>query len=707
MHKQRQRGQGAAVATINIAEIKRFLPVSVLRTCLRSARDSVAAQHGQLFLWAPVALGVGIAVHFALPWQHQRLLAIIILVGLALAAAMLKRLPQKFAVIAAASLVALGVLLAGWREGQVAAPRLTRDITVTLEARVVDVTTRHLLLQPLGADRMLPSMDRIRLKLPATPSKLEPGQRLRLRARLAVVQSSVSPQGYDFARVAWFQRIGATGRMLGEPLVIGNDPPNTVAAWFDRARERAARRFQAQMPGEAGAVAGALIVGERNSLTEETTSAMRVSGLAHLLSVSGFHLVMVAGALFMGTRHLMALWPWLVLHAPAKVIAALVAIGGSMAYTLLTGAAYPTLRSMIAITLIMLGVMLGRTAISLRLMAAVGVLLLLYRPEALLDVSFQLSFTGVAALVAFFDAKPVRDWLTPQEHEGWVRRVLRSLASTLLATFIAELALAPIAVAHFNQLGIYGLLANVIGVPVTGFILMPLGFLSLALQPLGLDTLVNPVFGFVLENFIGFARWIATLPHAQIRIPEIGGASFAALMCGLVVLILVRGFMKWVSVPFVITGLILAILAKSPDVRIAPDGKTIAVRTATGDLIFPNLRGGKFARTSWLEDEAAAADAATAWDTLQDTSCREDICTVRLGSSGRLLAVLPRTAQPSKCPVADVLIDLRKVRSRYCTATLYVDRRWLWDHGAAELYIQSDKINIKTYAATVGDHAWR
>jgi hypothetical protein len=69
--------------------------------------------------------------------------------------------------------------------------------------------------------------------------------------------------------------------------------------------------------------------------------------------------------------------------------------------------------------------------------------------------------------------------------------------------------------------------------------------------------------------------------------------------------------------------------------------------------------------------------------------------------------VLPRTAQPSKCPVADVLIDLRKVRSRYCTATLYVDRRWLWDHGAAELYIQSDKINIKTYAATVGDHAWR
>jgi competence protein ComEC len=707
MHKQRQRGHGAGVKAINTLEIMRFSPSLMLSRTAMAVRGAVAAQHGQLFLWVPVALAIGIALHFALPWHHQRQWLLVLLIGIAILVSVLQRVPQKFALMAAVSLVALGLLLAGWREGQVAAPRLTRDVTVTLEVRVIDVTTRHLLVAPLAADRALPPLQRIRLKLPATPTRFEPGQRLRLRARLAVVQSGVSPQGYDFARVAWFQQIGATGRILGTVEVLASEAPHSFSGWFDRARERAARRFQAQIPGEAGAVAGALIVGERNSLSEETTQDMRISGLAHLLSVSGFHLVMVAGALFMGTRHLMALWPWLALHAPTKAIAAVLSVGGALVYTLLTGAAYPTLRSMIAISIVMLGVVLGRTAISLRLMAAVGFVLLLFRPEALLDVSFQLSFTGVAALIAFFEAKRVRAWLSPKADEGWLFRLMRSTGSTLLATFVAELALAPIAVAHFNQLGVYGLLANVIGVPVTGFILMPLGFLCLVLQPFGLDTLVNPLFGAALEYFILFAKWIAHLPHAQIRIPEMGGPAFASFMFGLVVLILARGRLKWACVPFGAAGFALALLVPSPDVRIAPDGKTIGVRTAAGDLVFPNLRAGKFARTSWLEDEATAADDGQAWDAVAEPACRDSVCRVRLGTTGRLLAVLPRAAEPEKCPDVDVLIDLRAIRYSSCTAPLYLDRRWLWDHGATELYFESDKIKIKTYAATVGDHAWR
>jgi competence protein ComEC len=694
-----------------MAEIREFIPIFPghrLAGCLNRA---VALQHGQLFLWSPVALAFGIAAHFALPWQSQRSGLLAALLACALASALLRRVPGHLVIAAGCSLAALGLVLAGWREQAVAAPRLTRDMTVVLEAVVLDVTSKHVLVRPVAASRSLPNIRRIRLKLPTVPPAFEPGQQVTLRARLAVVPTGVSPDGYDFARLAWFQGIGATGRLLGTPTIVRTAPTGTVTGWFDRTRERAARRFQEQIPGEAGAVAGALIVGERNSLSDETTQAMRVSGLQHLLSVSGFHLVMLAGALFMGTRYLLALWPWLALHAPTKSIAAVVAMLGSLAYTLLTGSAYPTLRSLAAITIVMLGILAGRTAISLRLLAAVGILLLLYRPEALLDVSFQLSFTGVAALVAFFDSARVRHWLGPQEHEGWVMRLLRFTGSTLLATLVAELALAPIAIAHFNQIGIYGLLANMIGVPVTEFILMPAGFLSLLLQPLGLDGLVNPVFGFALEKFIAFARWITHLPHAQMLVPEIGGGAFALIMFGFVVLILVRGRLKWASMIFVSAGLIMAAFLPAPDVRIAPDGKTVAVRTIKGNLLFPDLRAGKFARARWLEDEATPADDATSWNGTREgagvADCTSGVCRVRLGSTGRTLGLLSRTATPRTCADADIMIDLRAIRQIRCTAAVYIDRRWLWDHGATDLYFGKNSVTLRTYADAVGDHAWK
>jgi competence protein ComEC len=685
----------------------------------RLLSEVVAAQHGQLVLWVPVAVALGIGLHFALPWHAQRRALLVMLIGLTASLIFLARHRRNArGLVLLAALAALGLAWAGVREQRVAAPRLARDITVTLKAQVVDVTAKHALVMPLATDRDIPALTRVRLTLPKSSTGMEPGVIIRVRGRLMRPQPAVSPEGYDFARMAWFQQIGATGRTLGPVTILQRAAPGTVSGWFDRARERAAQRFQNQIPGEAGKVAAALIVGERNSLSEETTSAMRIAGLAHLLSVSGFHLMMVAGAVFMGTRHVMALSPWIALHWPVKQIAAGVAIIVSIGYTLLTGAAYPSLRAMLAIIIMMVAVMIGRSAISLRLVAVVGLMLLLYRPEALLDVSFQLSFMGVAALVAVFDSRHVRHWLSPDEKGGWIRQAVLSVISTLLATFVAELALAPIAIAHFNQLGLYGLLANVVGVPVTGFILMPLGFLSLVLQPVGLDILINPVFGFVLEKFIAFALWISHLPAAQIRIPEIGGPAFACLMFGQVSLLLLRGKLRWLAGLCVLAGVTLALGQTPPHVRLAPDGRTVAVRSTNGTLTFPDLRGGSFARKSWLEDEAENADAGLGWQNIETAACTQAICTVQIADTRRTLALMSASATPDVCPTADILIDLRKHRwhknmittdakkPAYCTATLYIDKRWLRRTGAAEIRITGDTLQIKTYARKTGDHGW-
>jgi competence protein ComEC len=204
----------------------------------------------------------------------------------------------------------------------------------------------------------------------------------------------LSPGGYDFARDMYFHGIGASGFVLGRIQVT--KPPAEGGFWLryataiDDMREAIDKRIRAVLPGDKGSIASALITGKRDPISTEVNDAMFISGLGHILSISGFHMVVVVGIVFFVVRASFALIPAFGRY-PIKKWAAVAALAAATFYLLLSGAEVATQRSYIMIAIVLIGVMLDRPALTLRTLtvAAFGVLLL--APESVVHPSFQMS----------------------------------------------------------------------------------------------------------------------------------------------------------------------------------------------------------------------------------------------------------------------------------------------------------------------------
>ena len=185
------------------------------------------------------------------------------------------------------------------------------------------------------------------------------------------------------------------------------------------------------------------------------------------------------------TLRLLALSPWLALRVNLVLVAAGVGAITGVAYTMLTGAEVPTIRACAAALLVLAGLAMGRDAITLRLVATGAIVVLLFWPESLAGPSFQLSFAAITAIVALHEHSRVKALLTRRE-EGALRRLGRGLLGLLLTGLAVELAIAPIALFHFHQAGLYGALANIVAIPLTTFVIMPVEALALLFDLVGL-----------------------------------------------------------------------------------------------------------------------------------------------------------------------------------------------------------------------------
>ena len=241
---------------------------------------------------------------------------------------------------------------------------------------------------------------RIRLSLIEKYGLPPLGSRISLRARIAPVAGAVVPGGYDAHRAAFFDGIGGSGFVLGKWTL--ESAPATYSYDLIVAEIRAAivQRIMAAQPGEAGAVAAALLVGERSALSPETNDSLRISGLFHILSISGLHMMLIAGTTFLVVRALLALSPALALRRPIRKWAALAALLVLTAYFALSGGGAATVRSYVMALIIFGAMLVDRPAISMRNLAIAAFIVLAMEPEGVVEPSFQMSFAAVAALIA-------------------------------------------------------------------------------------------------------------------------------------------------------------------------------------------------------------------------------------------------------------------------------------------------------------------
>lgn len=672
----------------------------------------VDAERQSFALWLPVAFAIGIALWFVLPWQSQRLSLALAFAGFAIAGAIMRWRP----LLAVAVLALAGMGAAEWRSARVAAPVLERRLITTVTGSVEAVENRvnrgqlRVLVAP---DERLGLPPRIRLTVRgASPPALAPGARIMVRAVLSPPAGPVLPGGYDFARRAWFAGIGATGFPMGAIVVTAAAPsPSGALAWLDAARAKLTLRIRSAVPGEAGAIAAAFVTGDQGAIPLATADAMRDSGLAHLLSISGLHIAVVVGGSILLVRRSLAFFPVLALRWPIKTMAVFVAGLVGIAYTLLAGAEVPTVRTILATLIVLCGMIIGRDAFSLRLLAAAAFAILAVRPEALLGPSFQLSFAAVIAIVALYESRIGRWLTTPREDESPFRWALRHGCTLLVTGLVAEFALSSIGLFHFNRAGVYGVFANMVAIPLTSFVIMPSLMLGLLAEVLGVGTLIWPVVGWALGLLVLLAETIAALPGAVVRLPMMPPLAFGTLVAGGLWLALWRSRARWWGAPVIAVGMVISLATPPPDLLVSGDGRNAALSLIDGRLAFLRTRTGEFLRDMW--GDALASDGEARFADLPGMACSVDSCIagfVRHGRSWHILATLSkdyvdRPVFEAACARADIVVAARRLPN-WCTPRwLKLDRARLGETGAVAVWLGSGK--IETANAPIGDHPWR
>jgi competence protein ComEC len=679
--------------------------------------DRLAAEQHRLALWLPVLFGAGIGSYFALPVEPPWWTGAAIALIAGLIAFLAPRGGLGFLAAIAVIAAGLGMGAAQWRVALVAAPVLAQRFgPAEVSGRVVSVELRPDEGRRMLLDRVtLPGLlvgqtpEHVRIRLRTGGVTLAPGERVAVRAVLLPPPAPAAPGAYDFQRQAWFERLGAVGYATG-PLRRTEAAPTSAGwrLWLNDLRQHVQQRIMAAIPGPAGAVAAALLTGEAGAIPEEVNAWMRDSGLAHILSISGLHIGLVAGIVFFGVRGLLALIPPLALRWPIKKWAAVAAFAAITFYTLFASTSAPTVRSWLMTSIVLFAVVIDRAAISMRLVAWAAFAILVFLPESMLGPSFQMSFAAVVALIAAYEV--VRDRFAAwRSRAGFLQRRLITLAAISLTTLVAGTASAPFALYHFNRFTAYGLAANFLAVPLTSIWIMPWLVIGVVLIPFGLDHLAWVPMGWGVDWMIAIAREVASWDGAVALLPEMPAWGLVAVTLGGLWLCLWRTRWRLWGVPAIAIGLASVALYRGPDILASGDARLVAVRGSDGLLQLSDGRASRLTRESWLR-RAGQEDAET-WPQSgpsEDGRLTCDALGCIFRSRGHIVALSKDAAAlVDDCRTATIVVAVVPIRRGCASAAITVDRFDLWRDGGHALWLdEAGTASVESVRAARGERPW-
>ncbi|CAH0270687.1 hypothetical protein ROS9278_03656 [Roseomonas sp. CECT 9278] len=676
----------------------------------------LASERGRLAPWLAVAMGAGILGYFTLH-EEPPLWAVapgpLLVVAAWLVATRAPHAGWLIGLVAAAALGFGAALLHAAAAPPVIAPPL-RAVVLSGIVQDVDLLPEGLRVT-LGQvrfgpqDAVQPRSIRVRLRA-NDPARPAPGDGISLRALVRAPSLPAFPGAWDFQRAAYFAGQGGAGFAIGPAEVT---PAAGAAPPLSGLRAAMEARVTAAVPGAAGAVAAALLTGGQSAIPRADMAAMRDSGLAHLLSVSGLHIAIVMGVTFWVVRLLVACWRWLALRVDGKVWAGVAALGAGGFYMLLTGSQVPMQRSFAMAVLVTLALLSGRHAVTLRGLALAAAAVMLLAPDALLGPSFQMSFAAVLALVAGWEA--LRAPVQRLRGDGaWWRRAAVFGVGLVMTSVLAGLATAPFGLAHFGRLQWYGVAANAVAVPLTSVLVMPAAMLAALLMPLGLDGPALAVMGWGCEAVLMVAREVASWPGAATGarpIPPWGVMCFAF---GMLWLCLWRARWRWAGVPLMALGLASASLHRPPDLLVSNDARLVGFAADGGFWLQRQSGASNLVRDTWLRAHGLASAqpfpregdaAAGAIDCRAGARGTLGACRLRATPQGPVAILLRGEAPEHACGQAAVVVSAEPVRGR-CAGSQVVDRFAVWRDGPHAVWLDGAAARVVSDRAFRGARPW-
>jgi competence protein ComEC len=636
---------------------------------------------GRLIPWLPIAFGSGILVYFAARHEPIVVPAPALALALVLAAVLARARPVAFPLLIGAAAVCAGFATITIKSALIAHPVLHHpagDVAITgwVEVREERERTDRIVVkvERLESRRLNEAPERVRVSV--RKGQAPPvGAFIEMQTRLSPPRAPLRPGSYDFARDLYFQGIGATGVAFGEIKITA--PPRRPSAWLvyaaviENMRDGIDRRIRAAVPGDAGSIASALITGKRDAISATLNDAMYVSSLAHVLSISGYHMAVVAGVVFFLVRAVLALIPGLALRRPIKKWAALAALAAATFYLLLSGAEVATQRSYYMTAFVLGAVLIDRRALTLRTIGAAAILVLLLAPEAVIHPSFQMSFAATLALIAAYERG--LPWKTKYADTPLGARIalwgVYEVAGLIFASLVAGLGTTPYAAYHFHRMAPYGVLANLLAMPIVSAWIMPAGMLGVIAMPFGFDDPLWKLMGMGIEWMDAIALWVASLPGAVGRVPAFGAGPLLLCSAGLVMLCLMRSPLRWGGAGAIVAAVVWAFATPLPDVLVASNGDLIGVRGADGRLAIIKKSGDTFAVKEWL---AADADARTTADPTLGSGvvCDAVGCNARLADRSIVALAMEAEAFAEDCRRAALVVSSRTVPPECPTAAI-------------------------------------
>ena len=651
-------------------------------------------------LWAPVAFGTGIGLYFALPvepgtgWLIAGVIAALAMMALGVRG---RWIPPVLLALAI-----LGGVRAGYQTRLTTAPVLKEVYWGPVSGRVAGLDRSSSNRVRLWLDRVhMPGVSDppryVRLVLAADPPPevTRPGALVMAMARLTPPPEAVEPGGFDFRRHAWFQRLGAIG-FAPKPVLLQRPEPDGQGLGLLRLRMTLADAIRDRMPERTGPFAAAILTGDRSAIAPENLVDLRASNLAHLLAISGLHMGLLTGFVFLIVRLALSLVPPLALRWQTKKVASAVALAAGLGYLAISGASVATQRAFIMAAVVLLAVMLDRPALTLRAVAIAALIVLAIRPESLLGPGFQMSFAATVALIACFEwLKRFEPWQNLDR--GW-RRWARGALVVVITSAVAGAATAPFAAMHFNQIPQYGLLANVLAVPAMGFLVMPAAVLTLLLMPLGLSGVGFRLMDLGIAHILSVAAWVGGFEDATIPVASPPSWIAGVLAMALAAWVILRGRNRLAAGAAAVAALAAWSAHDRPDILISGDGRLVGVLGDDGRMLNRG-RGAGFAARVWLENDGDPVSQRTA--------------SLRLGAGPAIshrigaqhVRVLADGSEIGTSCQPQTLLILASEAGVAHGPCILLDAAHLARSGATAVYL-GDKLRIATVAESAGLRPW-
>ncbi len=749
---------------------RRQLSIRIYRQAqpaLEAAQFSLArlleeeARRDRIFLFVPVAMGAGAAAWLLVAEEPSLLYLLLLFMAAAMAHGLLRhRRPGVARLSGAALLLLSGSLLAAfenWRADTVIldAP-VTTEISGVVEAREASGPHAWRYLVALS-DTRSPHLARppttISLLVRTRQQAPDVGDAIRGKARLTPPSGPALPGLNDFALAAWFDGVGATGFLYGPPMKEWAEHAGTHFTFASRLtrsihqlRAGIGDHIRAVIGGDEGAFAAAIITNEQRAISKPTVEALRLSGLAHIIAISGMNMALSAGIFFVGLRALASLSVGFSQAFPVKKIAAIGALAGTTAYYMISGFAVSAERAFLMMAIMLVAVVFDRPAISLRNIALSALAILLVSPSAILGPSFQMSYAGTLGLVAGYEvwARRKRPLSPPFPAPVWLRTGYRMASGAFMTSLIGGTATALFSIEHFQRFATFGLIANLIVTPLISLVVMPSALISMLLMPLGLDRWPLLVMGWGLKEVIATGFWVAGW-GGQWNTGQLPGWYFLAITVSFLLLTLLTTRLR-------LSGLVLAAAAAAlllllpakppPDLVIAEDGSLAAF--VDGSHLSPNrahppkflfvqwqraLRAADVAAPAYLEqgeevrqdsrsdryrpltDEEEIAERAFMTQTLEETRTRHFACKKAAWCLGKLpgggsVALVENSIYAGiACDVARIVVSRTPRHFTACrSGALLISREVLRQTGALSLHFPGPAARPEITASLLHSH---